>query len=50
MSSPFLYLRRINRLDELGETFIDRAVMPLKYKDGRKTNYASKRTILPRAS
>ena len=32
-------------LDELGQTFVVRLVMRLKYKDGHKTYYASRRTI-----
>ena len=38
-------LRCIIRLDELGQTFVVRLVMRLEYKDGHKTNYASRRTI-----
>ena len=32
---PFLYEGRIIRLDELGQTFVVRLNMRLKYKDGR---------------
>ena len=28
--------RRIMRLDEIGQTFVDRLNMPLKYKDGSR--------------
>ena len=34
------------RLDELGQGFIIRLVMRLQYKDGHKTHYASRRTML----
>ena len=33
------------RLDELGQAFIVRLVMPPQYKDGHKTHYASRRTM-----
>ena len=36
---------RIIRLDELGQTFVARMVMRLKYKDEHKTHYASGRTV-----
>ena len=36
MSSPFLYSRRITRLDELGQTFVIRLVMRLQHKDEYK--------------
>lgn len=36
-SSPFLYLRRIIHLDELGQTFIGRLFMRSQYKDEHKT-------------
>ena len=48
-SSPFLYLTRIIRLDELGQILVVRLVMRLKYKDGHKTYYATRRTI-PRST
>ena len=50
VSSPFLYERRIIRLDQLGQTFIDRLIMSLKYEDEHKTHYASRRIILLSAS
>ena len=37
---------RIMRLDELGQTFVIRLVIRLKYKDGHKTHYPSRRAIL----
>ena len=49
-SSPFLYLRPIIRLDELGQTFVVRLVMRLWHKDGHKTYYTSRRAILRNAS
>ena len=33
-------------LGKLGQTFVARLVMRLKYKDGHKTDYASGRTFL----
>jgi len=39
-------VRRIIRLDELGQTFVVRLVIRLQYKDGHKKYYASRRTIL----
>ena len=33
------------RLDELGQTFVVRLAMRLKYKDGHKTHYPSRRII-----
>ena len=45
-SAPSLYLRRIIRLDELGQTFLASLVMRLQYKDGHKTHYPSRQTIL----
>ena len=36
-STPFLYLRRIIRLDELDKAFVVRLVMRLQYKDEHKT-------------
>ena len=47
---PFLYQGLIIRLDELGQTFVVRMVMRLKYKDGHKTHYASGRTFLRNTS
>lgn len=51
-SSSFLYLRRIIRLDELEQTFVVRRSVyaTLVSKDGHKTQYTSKRTILRNAS
>ena len=49
-SSPFLYERRIIRLDELGQTFEVSLVMRLECKDGHKTHYPCRRTILRNAS
>ena len=49
-SAPSLYLRRIIRLDELGQTFLARLVMRLQYKDGHKTHYPSRQTILRNSS
>ena len=49
-SAPSLYLRRIIRLDELGQTFLVRLVMRLQYKDGHKMHYPSKQTILRNSS
>ena len=40
----------IIRLGELGQTFVVRLVMRLKYKDGHKTHYASGRTFLRNTS
>ena len=40
-----LYYARINRRDELGQTFIVRLVMRHEYKDGYKTHYSSGRNI-----
>ena len=40
----------IIRLDELGQTFVVRLVMRLKYKDGHKTHYAFGRTFLRNTS
>ena len=37
---------RIICLDELGQTFVGRLVMRLKYKDGHKTHYGFGRTFL----
>ena len=36
---------RIIPLDELGQTFVVRRVIRLKYKDGHKTHYPSGQTI-----
>ena len=36
------------RLDELGQKFVVRLVMRLKYKDGHKTNYPFRRIIFNR--
>ena len=38
------------RLDELGQTFVVRLVMRLKYKDEHKTHYQSRRIIFCCAS
>ena len=43
---PFLYQRRIVRLDELGQTLVVHLVMRLEYKDVHKTHYASGPTFL----
>ena len=45
-SAPSLYLRCIVCPDELGQTFLARLVMRLQYKDGYKTHYRSRQTIL----
>ena len=45
-SALSLYLRRIIRLDELGQTVLACLVMRLQYKDGHKTHYPSRQTIL----
>ena len=46
----FLYKGCIIRLDELGQIFVVRLVLCLKYKDGHKTHYASRLTTLRSAS
>ena len=46
----FYTRRRIIRLDELGQTFVVRLVMPVKYKDGHETHYPSRPTIFRCAS
>ena len=46
----FIYKGRIILLDELGQAFVVRPVMRLKYKDGHKTHYASGRTFLRNTS
>ena len=38
------------RLAEFGETFVVRLVIRLKYKDGLKTHYVSRRTFLRNTS
>ena len=40
----------LKRLDELGQTFVVRLVMLLKYKDGHKTHHVSARTFLRNTS
>ena len=49
-SSPFLYQRHIIRLKGLGQTFVVRLIMRLRHKDGHKTHYTSRRTVLRNAS
>ena len=46
----FLYYSLIIRLDKLGQTFVVRLVISLKYKDGHKTHYASGGTNLRKTS
>ena len=50
MNGRFYTRGRNIRLDELGQTFVVRLVMRLKYKDGHKTHYASGRTFLRNTS
>ena len=50
MNGRFSTRGRIIRLDELGQTFVVRLVMRLKYKDGRKTYYAFGGTFLRNTS
>ena len=50
MNGRFYTRGRLIRLDELGQTFVVRLVMRLKYKDGYKTYYACGRTFLRNTS
>ena len=50
MNGRFYTRGRIIHLDELGQTFVGRLVMSLKYKDGHKTYYAFGRTFLRNTS
>ena len=47
---PFQCQRRIIRLRELGQIFVVGLAMRLQYKNGPKSHYASRRTILRSAS
>ena len=43
---PFLYSRRIMRLDEFGQAFVVRLVIRHQYRDGNETHWVSRRTML----